>query len=52
MESYKGHIGDISLVLRIVLTTKSMTPDLYDIMTILGHDRVIERYQSWIKGNE
>ncbi len=51
-EAYKGHIGDISLVLRIVLTTRSMTPDLYDIMTILGKDRIFERYSAWIKGNQ
>ncbi len=51
-DAYKGHIGDISLVLRIVLTTKSMTPDLYDIMTILGKEHIFERYQAWIKGNE
>lgn len=50
-EQYKGHIGDISLVLRIVLTTKSMTPDLYDIMSILGKDVIFERYQKWIEGN-
>ena len=50
-DNYKGHIGDISLVLRIVLTTKSMTPDLYDIMNILGRDTIFERYQNWIKEN-
>ncbi len=51
-DAYKGHIGDISLVLRIVLTTKSMTPDLYDIMRLLGKDTIFERYHSWIEGNQ
>ena len=50
-ENFKGHIGDISLVLRIALTTKSMTPDLYDIMQILGKERISERYSNLIKGN-
>ena len=50
-DNYKGHIGDISLVLRIVLTTKSMTPDLYDIMRILGKETIFERYNNWIKEN-
>ena len=50
-ENFKGHIGDISLVLRIALTTKSMTPDLYDIMQILGKERISERYSNFIKGN-
>ena len=42
--AYKGHIGDISLVLRIALTTKSMTPDLYDVMKLLGKDKISARY--------
>ena len=42
--AYKGHIGDISLVLRIDLTTKSMTPDLYDVMKLLGKDKISARY--------
>lgn len=49
--SYKGHVGDISLVLRIALTTKSMTPDLYDIMKILKKEVIIKRYNDFIKGN-
>ncbi len=51
-EKYKGHIGDISLVLRIVLTTKSMTPDLYDIMSILGKETIFSRYRTWIEQNQ
>jgi glutamyl-tRNA synthetase, bacterial family len=49
-DRYKGHVGDISLVLRIALTTKSMTPDLYDIMIILGKDKIVKRYNDFIKG--
>ncbi len=41
---YKGHVGDISMVLRVALTTKSMTPDLYEIMKLLGKDRMNERF--------
>ena len=42
-EKYKGNIADISTVIRVVLTTKSMTPDLYEIMRILGSDRIENR---------
>jgi len=49
-ENYKGHVGDISSVLRIVLTTKSMTPDLYEIMKILGKNRIKQRYNKFIEG--
>lgn len=44
-ELYKGHVGDISMVLRVLLTTKSMTPDLYDIMNLLGKDRMENRIE-------
>ncbi len=47
---YKGHVGDISMVLRVVLTTKSMTPDLYELMSLLGKERIINRYSNFVKG--
>ena len=42
-DKYKGNIADISTVIRVVLTTKYMTPDLYEIMKILGSDKIKER---------
>ena len=42
-DNYKGSIVDISMVIRVCLTTKSMTPDLYDIMKLLGVERIKER---------
>lgn len=48
-EKYKGHVGDISMVLRVALTTKSMTPDLYELMVLLGKERIINRYLDFIK---
>lgn len=42
-DKYKGSVADISTVLRVALTSKSMTPDLYEIMRLLGKDRIIER---------
>lgn len=43
-DKFKGNIADISTVLRVALTTKSMTPDLYEIMKLLGKERIINRY--------
>ena len=43
-ENFKGNVADVSTVLRVALTSKSMTPDLCEIMNILGEDRVKERY--------
>ena len=42
-EQYKGNVADISTVIRVTLTTKCMTPDLYEIMKLLGKERIIKR---------
>lgn len=42
-DKYKGSVADISTVIRVALTSRSMTPDLYEIMKLLGKDRIKER---------
>lgn len=42
-ESYKGHVGDISAVLRSAVTGKANSPDMCTVMSILGADRVRAR---------
>ena len=42
-ESYKGHVGDISTVIRVKLTGRSNTPDLYEIMQVLGKEEILRR---------
>lgn len=42
-DNYKGHVGDISTVIRVALTGKCNTPDLYEIMQVLGKDSIISR---------
>lgn len=42
-DKYKGHVGDISMVLRVAMTSKAMTPNLYQIMKLFGKERVIKR---------
>lgn len=42
-ENYKGHVGDISTVIRVKLTGRCNTPDLYEIMQVLGKDEVLRR---------
>ncbi len=42
-DNYKGNVADISTVIRVALTTKTMTPDLYQIMKLLGKDRIESR---------
>ena len=45
---YKAHVGDISTVLRVALTGRTNTPDMYEIMKILGKDRIVARYEKAI----
>ena len=47
-ESYKGHVGDVSTVIRVALTGRRNTPDLYEIMQVLGKDEVIKRINKCI----
>lgn len=47
-EAYKGHVGDVSTVLRVALTSKSATPDLYEIMKLFTAKRIKERYNDFI----
>ena len=41
---YKAHVGDVSTVLRVALTSRTNTPDMYEIMQILGKDRIAKRF--------
>ena len=43
-DNFKGNVADISTVLRVALTSKCMTPDLYSIMKLFGRDRILNRY--------
>ena len=45
---YKAHVGDVSTVLRVALTARTNTPDMYEIMQILGKDRMAQRFNKAI----
>lgn len=42
-EKWPGHVGDISTVIRVSLTGRQNTPDLYEIMQVLGKETIIDR---------
>ena len=42
-ENYKGSVADISTVIRVMVTSRSMTPDLYEILKLLGPERIKKR---------
>lgn len=43
--SYEAHVGDITTVLRVALTARTNTPDMFEIMTIFGKDRIGRRFE-------
>ena len=51
-EKWPGHVGDISTVLRVALTSRSNTPDLYEIMQVLGKDRIEKRFKLYLGTEE
>ena len=42
---YKAHVGDVSTVLRVALTARTNTPDMYEIMQVLGKERIVKRFE-------
>ena len=47
-DAYKGNVGDVSMFLRIAVTGKTVSPDMYEVMKILGKEKVINRINSEI----
>lgn len=48
-DAFKGHVGDISTIIRVALTGRTNTPDLYSITALLGESRVKARLENAIK---
>ncbi len=48
-DMYKAHVGDVSTVLRVALTARTNTPDMYEIMHILGKERIAKRFEVAMK---
>jgi len=45
---YKGHVGDVTGIIRVAVTNRRNTPDLYEIMQVMGEEKVIERFNKVI----
>lgn len=42
-DSFKGNVADFARIIRVLLTGKNRTPDLWTIMQVMGEDRVRAR---------
>ena len=48
-DEYKGHVGDVASVIRVAVTGRRNTPDLYEILQTLGTDEVMKRFSNAIE---
>ncbi|MBQ7308439.1 MAG: glutamate--tRNA ligase [Clostridia bacterium] len=48
-DNYKGSYGDVSSIIRVVLTSRKNTPDLYEICALLKKDRMAQRKELYNK---
>lgn len=46
-DKYKGHVGDVCEAIRVMLTGRLKSPDLYSIMKILGKERILKRIEMY-----
>jgi glutamyl-tRNA synthetase len=44
-ENFKGHVGDVAEILRVALTNRKNTPDLAQIMAVMGPERIQRRFE-------
>ena len=48
-EAFKGSVADVSSFMRLAVTGRLNSPDMYEVMQILGYDRVVNRINSFAK---
>lgn len=48
-EEYKGHVGHVSTVIRLAVTGRSQSPDIWEIQQILGEEKTRARVNSYKK---
>jgi glutamyl-tRNA synthetase len=39
-DAFKGHVGELTQVLRFAITGRTQSPDLYEVMGVLGGEVV------------
>ncbi|MBQ2720818.1 MAG: glutamate--tRNA ligase, partial [Clostridia bacterium] len=47
-DAFKGHVGDIAMMLRVALTGKQVSPDTFAVIRILGKDEMTNRLKKCI----
>lgn len=47
-ENFKGHLGDVAMIIRMALSGRTQTPDLYEMLQTMGEQRVRDRLQKFV----
>lgn len=47
-DAFKGHVGDVSTIIRLAITSRRNTPDLHSIIALLGNDEVRARIEKTV----
>ena len=47
-DSFKGHVGDVATAIRVAVTGRRNSPDLYEIIQVLGYDEFLSRIDAAI----
>ena len=42
-EAFKGHVGELTQVIRYAITGRTQSPDIYEILQVLGKEVVENR---------
>ena len=48
-DAYKGHVGDVSTVVRLAITGRRNAPDIWSIQQVLGEEKTIARVKLYIE---
>ena len=48
-DAFRGHVGDVSTIIRVALTGRTNTPDLYSITALLVEETVKSRLNAALK---
>ncbi len=43
-ENFKGNVADVTTVIRVALTSRAQTPDLYELLKLLGKEKIKARF--------
>lgn len=46
-DDYNGHVGDVCEFIRVAITSLTMTPDLYELLRLLGEGRIKNRFNKF-----